>query len=112
MTGIIWRFHLWTGSLPANSLRANCDSERAFGSFLEEWAFEFLIVSRAISVGELHLSGAKNFEAVMKISPRSEGLSSKAGAGVVDFEQKQGLICVIAHGGFDVRRATARDGKD
>ena len=77
------------------------DGQCAFGSFLEEWAFEGLLLVRGVGVDELHSAFAENFEAIVKVGSGSEGLGPEAGTGVVDFDELDGLRGAVLNGRDD-----------
>jgi|ERR1700733_7306717 len=62
---------------------------------------------RVVGVEELGAAFAEDLETVVEVRTGSEILGAEAGAGVVDFEQLDGLRGVVADGGLDVRGAAA-----
>src|SRR6516225_5241356 len=77
--------------LPVNVVREDGDGDRAFGSFLEERAFGFLLLVGGVGISELHCAFAENLEAVVEVSAGGERLSAEAGAGVADLNELDGL---------------------
>jgi len=88
--------------LPGDAGVGEGDGERAFGALFEEWAVGLVILMGAVGVEELHTAGAEYFETVVEVCAGGEILSAEAGAGVVDFEEFDGLSGVIADGRGDV----------
>jgi hypothetical protein len=74
--------------LPVNSVGSDGDGEWTVGTFFEERAVGFLLVLDGIGVKELHIAGAKDFEAIVKVRSGCQGLGSEAGAWVIDFNQE------------------------
>jgi hypothetical protein len=106
------RFHLWVegcagAGLPVDAFGGDSDGDGAFGSFFEERAVGFLLVLGGVGVDELHVAGAEDLEAVVEVRAGSKGLSSEAGAGVVDLEEEDWFGGTVAYGGFDVGRVAA-----
>ena len=81
---------------------SNCDGQGTFCSFFEEGAFGLVFLVGAVGVEEFGGAGAQDFEAIVKVGAGCEVLCAEAGAGVVDFEEFDGLVGVIADGGLDV----------
>ena len=80
---------------PANAFGRNDDLDRALVSFFQERPFGFFVVKVAGGVGEADVAGADDLEAVVKDGPGSEALCAEAGAGVIDFEQVDGLVGAV-----------------
>ncbi len=57
------------------------------------------------------VAGAEDLEAVVEVGSGGEGLGAEAGAGVVDFEEFDGLSGVVADGGGDVGGVAAGGGQ-
>jgi hypothetical protein len=112
MAGIARGFHLRACCLPVDTLRTDCDRERAFRAFLEEGAVRFLLMLVGVSVEELHVAGAKDFETVMKVCAGCQSLGSETGTGIVNLEKTKRLVGVIAYSGFDVVRVAAGEAKE
>jgi hypothetical protein len=93
--------------LPGDAGVRDDDGKRALGAFFEEGPVGFVVVVGAVGVEKLHVAGADDFEAVVEVCAGGEGLSSEAGAGVVDFEEFDGLAGSVADGGGDVRGLAA-----
>jgi hypothetical protein len=83
----------------------------AFGTFFEGWAVGFVVVVGAVGVEELGGAFAEDLETVVKVGAGSEVLCAEAGAGVVDFDEFDGLGGVVADGGLDVGGAAAGCGE-
>ncbi len=73
--------------LPVRAIGCDGDDDRAFRSFVEEGAFGFQLIPLRVGVDELHLALSENFEAVVEVSSGCQRLGSKAGAGVIDFDE-------------------------
>src|SRR6266700_8366329 len=99
------------GGLPAGAFGGDGDGDFAFGTLFEEGALGFLFVVGAVGVGELHVAGAEDLEAVVEVCAGGEALGAEAGAGVVDFEEFDGPAGAVADGGDDVG-GVAADGCD
>ena len=80
---------------------------RGLERLLSGGAFGLFVVEGGVGVGEVDVAGAEDFEAVVEVCAGGEALGAEAGAGVVDFEEIDGLGGVVADGGGDVRRAAA-----
>ena len=61
-----------------------------------------MVFAGDVGVGELHGTGAEDFEAVVEVCSGGEVLDAEAGAGVVDFDEGDGVGGAVADGGFDV----------
>jgi hypothetical protein len=88
--------------LPGDACVGDDDGEGAFGALFEEGPVGFVVVMGAVGVEELHVAGAEDLEAVVEVGSGGEVLGAEAGAGVVDFEEFDGLGGVVADGGGDV----------
>lgn len=88
------------------------DVDGAVSFFVEVRAFRFVVVVGLVGVGEVHVTGAKYLELVMEIRSGGEYLCTKTGAGIINFEQQDGLAGVIADRGEDVVRMAAADSDD
>jgi len=66
----------------------------------------------AIGVEELHVAGAEDFEAIVEVGSRGEGLRAEAGAWVVDFEELDGLRGAVADCCGNVRGVAACGGNE
>ena len=93
--------------MPVDTVGRDGDLEGTLVAFLEVWTFRFFVAEGGGGVGERDVSGAEDFEAVVEVCARSEALGAEAGAGVVEFEEIDGLGGAIADGGCDVGRAAA-----
>ena len=96
---------------PANAFRRDDDLERTFVSFFQKRPFRFFIVKIAGGVGKADIAGADDLEAVVKGGSGSEALGAETGAGVIDFEQVDGLAGAVDDDGGYVRGFAADDGK-
>jgi hypothetical protein len=88
--------------LPGDSGVCDDDGEWAFGAFFQEGTVGFVVLVGAVGVEELHAAGAEDLEAIVEVGARGEVLGAEAGAGVVDFEEFDGLAGAVAYGGGDV----------
>ena len=65
----------------------------------------------AVGVEKLGGAGAQDLEAIVEVAPGGEILCAEAGAGVVDFEEVDGVAGAIADCGLDVGGVTAGGGE-
>jgi hypothetical protein len=91
----------WRG-LPGDSAVSDDDGEGAFGTFFEERAVGFVVLVEAVGVEELQIAGAENLEAVVEVCAGGEVLRAKAGAGVIDFDELDGVGSAVADRRSDV----------
>jgi hypothetical protein len=99
------------GWLPLDGFRSDDDSERACGAFFEAGAGGAMVLVLAVGVGELHGAGANDLKAVVEVGSGGEVLGAEAGAGIVHFDECDGVGGVVAYGGFDVGGAASGEGK-
>ncbi len=66
----------------------------------------------AVGVEELHGAGAEDLEAVVEVGAGGEGLGAEAGAGIVDFEEFDGVGGAVADRGYDVWGVAAGGGDE
>src|ERR1700704_1825675 len=90
------------GGLPVDAVWGDRDLEGAFVALFEEGAVGFFVVEGCGGVGELHGAGAEDLEAVVEVCAGGETLGAEAGAGIVDFEEVDGLARVVAYCRGDV----------
>jgi hypothetical protein len=108
-------------SEPFDAVRGDGDPEGAFVSFVEGRATEGVVMVGVVGVENLHIATAENLESIVEVRAGSEVLGAEAGAGIVDFEELDGLRGVVAHGSSDIggvaaggggEKAAERKGKD
>jgi hypothetical protein len=71
-----------------------------------------VLVVGAVGVEEFHVSGTDDLEAVLKVGSGSQIFGSEAGAGVVDFEELDGLGGAVADSCGDVGGVAACRGDE
>ncbi len=79
--------------------------------FVEVGAFGLVVLVVFASISEGQLTGSEDLETIVEIRSGSEVLSAEAGAGIVDFEQKNGLAGVIADSRQHMGRMASGDGE-
>ena len=97
--------------MPGDTGSSDRDDQGTLCSFFEGGAIGLVFLVGAVGVEELGGAGAEDLEAVVEVGAGGEGLSAEAGAGVVDFEELNGLASMIADCGFDIRGVAAGGGE-
>ena len=95
---------------PANAIGRDHNLKRAFIAFFQKRAFRFFVMEAAGRISNAYISGAENLKAIVEVRSRSEALRAEAGAGVIDFEQINGLSSVVANGCRYIVRVAAQGG--
>jgi hypothetical protein len=88
--------------LPGDSGGRNRYGQGTLCSFFEDGAVGLVFLVGAVGVKKFGWAGAQDLEAIVEVCAGGQVLRAEAGAGVVDFEQLDGLAGAIADCGLNV----------
>ena len=90
--------------LPRNTCGRDDNDKLSLRALVERWASGDVVVMHAICVEELRTAGPENLETIMEVCAWREVFRTKAGAGVIDFNELHRLVSAVVYCGSYIGR--------